>query len=174
VSGAGEFRQRLGRVESLVLALEELPDTVARETARELVRALLDLHALGLQRVLELAGDVGADRFASDPLVGSVLLLHALHPLPARERVNHALERTRARFHSLGGDVKLVTATDEAVHLQLSGDQAAGPALRAEIRELLIEAVPDVATVEFEEAWDKPSSGRLSLPMLNDVSKDAP
>ena len=170
MNGAGEFRQRLGRVESLVMALEDLPDTAAREAARGLVRALLDLHALGLRRVLELAGDDTAGRFADDALVGSLLLLHELHPRVATERVNRALERLRPRFQALGGDVQVVTATEEVVLLRLRGDPAAGPALRAEAGEVVIEFVPDVATVEFEEAWDSPAAGRLSLPILNGIS----
>lgn len=161
----GHFRDRLGRVESLVRALEELPDTAAREAARALTRALLDLHAAGLRRLLELVGAESA-AFADDPQVSGLLLLHGLHPLPADARVATVLERARPQFHSLGGDVELVAATEEVVRLRLRGNPAADRALRAVIGELVVDAVPDVAAVEFEEAWDRDPAGRMPLPLL--------
>ncbi len=162
----GQFRQQHGRVESLVCALEELPDTAAREAARELTRALFELHAAGLEQMLELAGSNVVARFADDPIVSGLLLLHGLHPLPADVRVSRALERSRPHFHSIGGDVELVTATDETVQLRLRGNPAADRVLRAMAGELVIEAVPDVAAVEFEEAWDRSPDGRVPLPLL--------
>src|SRR5205807_3660920 len=106
-------------------------------------------------------------RLAGDAAVGGLLLLHGLHPLPPAERVARALERVRPDFHSLGGDVELVTATEEVVRLRLRGNPAAERTLRAMVAELVIEAVPDVAVVEFEEAWDRDPSGRVPLPLVN-------
>lgn len=162
----GNFRERLGRVEALVCALEELPDTASREAARELTRALLELHAAGLRRVLELAGADAVARFADDPQLSGLLLLHGLHPLPAEARVNRSLGAARPHFHSLGGDVELVSATEALVRLRLRGNPAAGNTLRSMAGELVIEAAPDVATVEFEEAWDRSPDGRVALPIL--------
>src|SRR5262249_45079396 len=96
------------RIEALVRSLETCGDAVARECARELVRTVLDLHAAGLAKLLELAarvGDSGSDlveRFARDPLVSSLLLLHGLHPVPVERRVADALERVRPRLHPDG------------------------------------------------------------------------
>jgi Fe-S cluster biogenesis protein NfuA len=163
----GDFRQQYGRVEALVRALEALPDTAAREAARELTRAVFELHATGLGRMLELAAPGVVERFADDPVVSGLLLLHGLHPLPPAERVARALERLRPQFRSLGGDVELVSATDEVVRLRLRGNPAAERTLRALAGELAIEAVPDVAAVEFEEAWDRDPSDRVPLPLLN-------
>jgi Fe-S cluster biogenesis protein NfuA len=163
----GEFREQYGRVEALVRALEDLPDTAAREAARELTRALFELHAAGLRRVLELAGPDAVVRLVGDPAVGGLLLLHGLHPLPAADRVACALEQMRPQFHSIGGDVELVTASEDTVRLRLRGNPFADRALRALANELVIEAVPDVAVIEFEEAWDRDPSGRVPLPLLN-------
>ena len=168
MNGAGgDFRHQYGRVEALVRALEDLPDTAAREAARELTRALFELHATGLREMLELADPETVSRFAADPVVSGLLLLHGLHPQPPAERVARALERLRPQFHSLGGDVELVSATDEVVRLRLRGNPSAGRTLRALAGELVIEAVPDVAAVEFEEAWDRDPSGRVPLPLVN-------
>jgi Fe-S cluster biogenesis protein NfuA len=162
---SADFREQLGRVERLIRSLEECPDPTARESARELVRALLELHAAGLAKMLALAGDDPTDRFAADPLVSGLLLLHGLHPRAAAERVKRALERSRPGFHALGGDAELLSATDEVVRLRLRGDPGCGPLLRSAVEEAVIEAVPDVTAVEFEEAWDHPLAGRMPLPL---------
>lgn len=167
MNGAGgDFRQQYGRVEGFVRALEELPDTAAREAARELTRSLFELHAAGLRRVLELAGSDAVLRFADDATVSGLLLLHGLHPLPAAERVALALERMRPQFHGVGGDVELVSASEETVRLRLRGHPAAERTLRGLANELVVEAVPDVAVIEFEEAWDRDPSGRVPLPLV--------
>jgi hypothetical protein len=161
-----DFRQRLARVEGLVQALESLPDTAAREAARELTRCLLDLHAAGLKRLLDLAGGEVTTRLAGDGLVSSLLLLHGLHPQSAETRVANALERSRSRLRTLGGDVELISATEELVRLRLCGDPDAAHALRDAAEELVVAAVPDVAALEFEEAWDRPPGGRTPLPVV--------
>jgi hypothetical protein len=162
-----EFQRRLRRVEALVAALEACPDPAAREAARELVRTLLDLHAAGLAKMLALAAEPAVvDRFARDGLVGSLLLLHGLHPVPVEGRVAHALERLRAGLRTRGADVELLEATAEVVRVRLRGDPSAGPALRVAVEGAVLEAAPDVAVVAVEEAWDRPPDGRIPLSLL--------
>jgi hypothetical protein len=159
-------RERFDRVEALVAALEDCPDPAAREAARGLVRALLDLHAAGLERVLALAAGANlTDRLADDAIVGALLLLHGLHPHPAERRVGRALDRARSRFRTLGGDVELISAADDAVRLRLRGDPAAGPDMRAVAEEVVAEVVPDLPSLTFEEAWDPACAGRVPLPL---------
>jgi hypothetical protein len=160
-----EFRQALGRIESLIAALEELPDTAAREAARCLVQAVLDLHSLGLKRILELAGD-SADRLADDSLAGALLLLHKLHPQPPLERLRRLFDCMRPRFHALGGEVEAVSATEGQARIRLDCSPETASALRAETAELVLQALPDVASVEYEEVWDVAGAGRLSLPLV--------
>jgi hypothetical protein len=162
---AGELQQGLRHVEELLRALESCTDGAAREQARELVRALLNLHTAGLSQVLELAGAEGGARFADDPLVSGLLLLHGLHPLPPDERVRRVLEQAGPRFHAHGGEVELLSATDEVVRLRLRGEPGSALMLRALAAELVVEAVPDAA-LEFEEAWDVSSTGRVPLPVV--------
>jgi hypothetical protein len=164
-ANAGELQQALRRVEELLRALEACPDAAAREAARELVRALLNLHTAGLARALELAGARSVARFAADPLVSGLLLLHALHPLPAAERVRRALEQARPRFDEYGGDVELIDATDDRVRLRLRGAPAAGVMLRALAAELVVEVAPDAA-LEFAEAREPAAPGRVPLPVV--------
>jgi hypothetical protein len=166
-----EFQGRLRRVEALVGALEGCRDPAAREGARELVRALLDLHAAGLARMLHLASDRAepgqvVERFAQDDLVSGLLLLHGLHPVPLADRVARALDRVRTDLRRRGGEADLLGVTTEAVRVRLRGDPSAGPVLRRAVEDALTEAAPDVPRVVFEEAWDRPPSGRVALPLL--------
>jgi hypothetical protein len=93
-AAAGAFAAELGRVEALVGEIEAVADEAVREKARALVQAVLALHAEGLRRLLSLAGPDSAARFAAaDELVGSLLLLHDLHPdveTPARQALRAA------------------------------------------------------------------------------------
>jgi hypothetical protein len=159
-----DFRERLNRVEALVGALEQCPDAATREAARQLVRTLLDLHAAGLGRVLDIAGRQSAlvERLADDTLVSGLLLLHGLHPHPAAERVTRALDRARPRLRSLAGDVKVIEAREEVVRLRIRGEP--GPALRNAVAEVVTEVVPDAA-LEIEEVTDPALAGRVSLPL---------
>ena len=148
-----DFRERVNRVEALVGALEKCPDPTAREASRELVRTLLDLHAAGLTKVLELAGGDGTliDQFADDELISSLLLLHGLHPHPATRTcaAYQALEQARPRFRSMGGDIDLIDASEEVVRLRIRGELA----VRAVAEEAVLRAAPG-AVVEIEEASD--------------------
>jgi hypothetical protein len=160
------------RIESLVRSLETCPDIAAREGARELVRAVLDLHAAGLAKLLELASQAGGpgrvlvESLAREPLVSGLLLLHGLHPVPVERRVADAVENVRARLRPREGEVELLAVTEESIRIRLRGDPSSGPALRLAIEEALTRAAADVLHVEIEEAWDPDPAGRLSLPLI--------
>ena len=159
-----DFRERLNQVEALVGVLEQCPDPATREAARQLVRTLLDLHAGGLGRVLDVAGRQSAlvERLADDGLVSGLLLLHGLHPHPAAARVSRALERAKPRLRSLGGDVEVIEATEEVVRLRVRGEPS--PALRTAVAEVVTEAAPDAA-LAIEEVSDPALAGRVPLPL---------
>jgi hypothetical protein len=75
------------RIEQLIGEIEAAADPALRERVRALVEAVLDVHAGAFRRALEIAGPTVAERLAQDELVGSLLLLHDLHPdldTPAR------------------------------------------------------------------------------------------
>src|SRR5947209_15930391 len=160
------------RIEALVRSMEACADGTARECARELVRTVLDLHAAGLARLLELAaqsGDPGGglvERFARDPLVSNLLVLHGLHPVPVERRVADAIDRVRFRLRPRGGDVELLAVTEEMIRVRLRGDPSSGPALRLAVEEALTEVAADVPTLEIEEAWDRDPAGRVALPLI--------
>ncbi len=147
------------RLEELILALEELPEGKARTHARELVQVLLQLHATGVNRMLELTfestegGQALIDRLAQDDLVSNLLLLHGLHPLDLEARVRQALEEVKPRLGAHGGSVQLVGVTpDGIVRLQLEGNCDGCPSsrvtLKYSIEEALYAAAPDITALE--------------------------
>jgi hypothetical protein len=172
-----EFRRRMRQISELVAAVEACRDAPVREAARELVRGLLDLHAAGLAKMLHLAAPPGApadellDLWGSDDLVRSVLLLHGLHPVPIADRVAEARDRVCATLRVPTDAVELLEATAAEVRLRLRGDPCAGLALRHALEDALGEAAPDAFAIAFEEAWDRPPSGRIALPLLGNEAR---
>jgi Fe-S cluster biogenesis protein NfuA len=160
----GGFAERMARVEALIRELEEARDPVARERSRELVRALLDVHAAGLTRMVEMARaheGPAADlvqAWAGEGTISSLLLLHGLHPTPLALRVRAALEEIEPKVRGMGARVFLQDATGEAVHLRLEvgGGCGSNPAgVRAVVEDALCAAAPDAA-LEFEVVEAEP------------------
>jgi Fe-S cluster biogenesis protein NfuA/nitrite reductase/ring-hydroxylating ferredoxin subunit len=156
-----DVRERVGRVEGLLEAVEALPDPVARETATEMAQALLDLYGEGLARVLERLDGATREALAGDELVAHLLLLHDLHPVPVEQRVLEALDEVRPYLDSHGGGVELVGVEDAVVRLRLHGSCDGCPSstmtLKLAIEEAIHKAAPDVTHVEAE-GLSKPDS----------------
>jgi Fe-S cluster biogenesis protein NfuA/nitrite reductase/ring-hydroxylating ferredoxin subunit len=139
-------RELVGRIEAQL--------EVADEAASELVASLLELYGEGLARLLARAPDpAGAAR---DEVVGHLLLLHGLHPVPLAERVRGALAEVRPYLESHGGDVELVGVEDGVVQLRLQGSCSGCPSstatLKLAIEEAIQKAAPDVERIEAEGA----------------------
>lgn len=86
------------RLEELIAALDAHPDPSAREPARELVALVLDLHGIGLAKLMAmLAREPGSAsimaRLVDDDQVRAMLLLHGLHPEDMEARVRKAVDR---------------------------------------------------------------------------------
>ncbi len=136
-------------VEALIEHLAQVADPRALESAQALVRAILDMHCAGLARILEhvsTAQDGGGimDALARDDLVGSLLLLHGLHPLGLEARARAALGRVGAsgfRVELLGADegVLRVGVTRSADAKRAAG----GDRVRVLIEQAIEQAAPD-------------------------------
>ncbi len=156
----------LQRVEGLIRKIENLPDPEARAAAVELVQSLMDFHGAGLDRLMEIvagAGEAGYavfDKFAEDELVGSLLLLHGLHPVPLETRVMQALDEVRPYLDSHGGNVELLGVEEGVVRLRLQGSCKTCPSssmtLKLAIEEAIYRAAPDVAAIEAEGVAEQP------------------
>lgn len=138
------------RIEGLLQKVEACPDPAMRETARELVRELLEFHREGLGRLMELAGQDA--RIAVDPKVAPLLLLHGLHPEALERRIERALERVRPYLASHGGSVELMGVEEGRVRLRLQGSCNGCPSsaetLRTSIEEAILAAAPDASGIE--------------------------
>jgi len=160
---ARQSRDKITRLESLVQEVDRFKDAQAREKTREIVQALMDLHGGALETILQriaASGDSGLrliDELAEDEMVSGLLLLYGLHPLDLEARVRQALEKCRPYLHSHGGNVELLSVSDEGVvHLRLEGSCHGCPSsaltLKSTIEEAIYEKAPDATGIEVEGA----------------------
>jgi Fe-S cluster biogenesis protein NfuA len=118
------------------------------------------------------SGQASLAAFAADGLIGSLLLLHGLHPVDLETRVRLALDKVRPYLRSHGGNVELLDIADGAVRLRIQGSCHACPpsaqALQQAIEEALYEVAPDVTALEVEGgAPPAPSHGLVALPVIS-------
>jgi Fe-S cluster biogenesis protein NfuA len=170
-----EFHGRLERLEALLQQVEQFPDSQLRDRVREIVQAILDLHGIGLERILEQIAHGEETRLAlietlaRDELVGSLLLLHGLHPADLETRVRQALDKVRPYLVSHGGNVELLDVRDGVVRLRMVGSCHGCPSssltLKLAIEEAIYQAAPDVAAIEAEgTAATTPAQGSGFVP----------
>jgi Fe-S cluster biogenesis protein NfuA len=148
-----QAREHVSQVEVQLAELEALPDRAARDVAFTAVQALMDLYGAGLARILELAPEI-APRLTDDELVAHLLLLHGLHPVDVRTRVESALEGVRPYLATHGGNVELLSVDDGVVRLRLQGSCQGCPSSTATLKQAIEEAIfknaPDLERVEAE------------------------
>ncbi len=123
-----ELQKRLAHVDALVGELQQLSDPASWARVEELLSTVLDLHGEALSRMLDALGPRGiltpigcCRRMADDDVIKGVLLLHGLHPLDLRTRVEGALESVRPYMRSHGGGVELVGVSGDTVRIRLQG-----------------------------------------------------
>lgn len=139
------------RLEDAIARLEALTDPAARETAREAVAAVVELHGDGLRRLVERLRGAGTDgdrtlqAVATDEVVASMLLLHGLHPLPLEDRVRRVLGDVRASDRE-GGGVEVVSIAEEAIRLRVRGSER----FRRAVARAVEDAAPEVARIEVQ------------------------
>jgi Fe-S cluster biogenesis protein NfuA len=182
-SDDGGFGQRMAQVEDLLGHVERFADPVARTVTRDVVSALLELHGVGLARVLDVlagSGDIGRSimqAFLADGLIASLLLLHGLHPVDLESRVRMALETVKPTLAQHGGGVEFLGIDEGVVRLRLEGNCNGCPSSSQTLRNLvetaLDEVAPDRAGLEVTTAEVLPSR-LISLPLLGEVAAGEP
>jgi Fe-S cluster biogenesis protein NfuA/nitrite reductase/ring-hydroxylating ferredoxin subunit len=153
-----EGQELLERIEQLTAAIDAAADPFLRGTVDDLVASLLELYGEGLTRVFRELAERGEEelilRLADDGVIGSLMLIHDLYPVPLEARVEEALASVRPYMESHGGDVELLRLTDGVAHLRLVGHCHGCPAsaatLELAIKEALEEAAPDLLGLEVE------------------------
>jgi Fe-S cluster biogenesis protein NfuA len=172
-----EFQSRLARLEALLVEVDLVADPALQARMREMIQAVLDLHGVALQRIIDhltAAGDPGAsilDACAHDDLAAGLLLLHGLHPVGLHQRVLNALDQVRPYLRSHHGDVELLDVThDGAVKLRLVGNCHGCPSSAVTMKQTVEEAIlahaPDVTSLEVEGTAEAPSTTPDGRPLV--------
>lgn len=94
-------------------------------------------------------------RLATDPLVGSLLILHDLHPVPLAERVERALDRLRPHLGRYADGLEVLGIDDEGVlRLRVAGEHDACPSSATTVRDAVAhvveQAAPEISGVQVE------------------------
>lgn len=142
-------------IEELAASLAKITDVKGREVAQSLIEAILELHGNALERLLHITFHSGSEgqklirKFASDPLVSGLLVLHNLHPDAIETRVRAALSKLNTRLDSVmvsAGVVRVRLLGSAQHHLQ---DRARAAALEAapDAADIIVEVSPSVSFV---------------------------
>jgi len=162
----------------LLLEASAAGGPVARERAEELVRLVVELYGAGLERVLDIAHGAGVlddellAALAGDELVSSLLLVHGLHPYGVEERVERALEDVRPYLGSHGGDVRLLSVSEDGVvRLQLLGscDGCASSSVTLElaVTDAIRAAAPEIVSIDVEAGSQKAAATVIPVEQLS-------
>lgn len=154
------FQKRIQRIGEVVEQLESAADPNARAMAKELLESLMALHGAALERILELASEVGEAgetiiaKCGRDELVSSVLLLYGLHPVDLHSRVTRALEKLRPYLESHAANAELASEGADGIvriRLHLKSNGCGSAALKSTVEAALQDAAPDAAAIIVEE-----------------------
>lgn len=150
----------VARVQELQARLDGAGDPATRQVAEELVAAVVEMYGTGLEKIfsaLAAEGEAGAQMaagLAKDPDVGSLLLIHDLHPIPLEQRVADALETVRPYIESHGGMLDLLSIENGVARIKLDGScsdcRASSVTLELAIKQAIEEAAPDLWGLEVE------------------------
>lgn len=161
--------ESVARIDELVRKTESELDPSARAVAVELVQAVMELHRLALERVVEalVADSIEAIRsgVANDDLVSAVLSLHGIHPEPLETRVHKAIEKLRVYFDSRGAGIALAGIDSGVIRVRYTparpGD---GSTAKRLIEAALYEAAAEIEAVVIEGV--DPQAGFVPLSAL--------
>lgn len=149
-------KEQAQRIESLVRRAEGLPNAAARAVVLELVQAVLEYHAAGLERIVELTREAGEPgralmaAIAADELAGSLLLLHDLHPDSISTRVVRALENLAPFLRRRQASARLVSIDGGTVRVKAEAGSGPAEAVQAAVEEAVRGMAPDAEDVIVE------------------------
>ena len=170
------FQEQIKRLSELVTQFEQMPDSPHKTAGKELVQLLMEVHAQGLERMMEIAfensegGAALIDRLGRDDVAGGLLLLYSLHPDALQTRVQTALERMQGRLRKLACTIELLAVDDGAVRVRVTksghGCGSSTGELRTLIENGVYELAPDVTSLEILGLEEQSSTGFVALESL--------
>lgn len=147
-------------LQTCLQAIQDLRDPEARQTAETCLQTLMEFYGHGLKRILRLLSIDGAggkklkEDLTADPVVSSLLLIHGLHPVDLKTRLQGAVEKVLPYLKSHGGGVEVVSLVEEVAILRVTGNFNTGVAspltLETAIKEAVAEACPDLVELRVE------------------------
>lgn len=160
----------IDKIEGLVHSAESLSDPKARAVAVDLLQAVLDFHAAGLERVMEIAAESGTageeifERMATDDLTSSMLLLHDLHPDDLETRIDRAVHKLQDMFTSLGARLSLAAIEPGTVRLNFDSARTwSGTPVRASVEDAIFQAAPEITSVIIEGLKETPPANFVPI-----------
>jgi hypothetical protein len=91
-----------------------------------------------------------AARLADDKLIGSLLLLHGLHPVDAQTRLREGLRRLERRLESHHLVLESIQEGVARIRVERNGSGAPPASLAENIERMVADCAPDLAGVEIE------------------------
>jgi Fe-S cluster biogenesis protein NfuA/nitrite reductase/ring-hydroxylating ferredoxin subunit len=176
VDDDGRWRSAGDRIQLLLDAVAA-SGPAGRDRAESLVGELTDLYGAAIERMTAIAVSVDPaliERFASDDLVASLMLVHGLHPHGVERRIEDALDSVRPYLGSHGGDVTLINVVDRAegsvVRLAFAGSCKSCPSsavtLELAVEDAVRAAAPEITSIEVVAAEADSTSGLIPAESL--------
>jgi len=157
------------RIEAVLGELRTSLEVRDWERVEEVVGLVTDLYGGGLERVLAMLPADDVERLSADDLVGSLLILHGLHPRSLEARVVAGLDSVRPYLGSHGGDVEVlgIDEDDGVLRLRMLGSCDGCPSssvtLQMAVREAIEEAAPEIVRIDVVD--DSPPATVPSVPI---------
>jgi hypothetical protein len=129
-------------IEALIRRVEESADPATRAGVRDLVKAVLEYHGAGIERLVEIAWESNPallQEFARDRLVASLLLLYDLHPEDFATRVQRAVDSIP--------NIELAGIEERRVRVKLISPRAIS---REGLEDAIYAAAPETESIEIE------------------------
>lgn len=161
MSDEDDIDQSVRRLEELISALDAHPDAAVAAPARELVALVLDLHGIGLAKLMAIVARAPGSasilaNLVDDEQVSAMLLLHGLHPENIEHRVRKAVERLKPHLGVHGLRLEVVAVERGVVRLRIHAVDGETPkvslmmTLPEEIETAIMEVAPDVEDILIE------------------------
>lgn len=178
------FDDEVERLQALLSGLESLVDPRAKEMARDLLQVVIGLHQLGLADLLAIVEEAGTQpadtliaRFAANPRIHGLLLLHDLHPDDLPTRARKAVQRLRPHLGVSGINIELVGTEQDVIRVRVvagppQGKRPSASELNREIENMVMEMAPDAADLIIEglESVQSPVEFHIPLTSITRVS----
>ncbi len=153
------LRELSSRIDALLGDVHDNAEPAVATRVEDLVRSVVAFYGAGFERTLTVLEEAGASglirELADDEVVGSLLMLHDLHPDSVEVRVQQALDAVRPYLGSHAGGVDFQGVDEEGVvHLSLQGSCDGCPSslvtVKTAIESAVLDAAPEVVAVEVE------------------------